>query len=244
MGNEWNVINDNTLLQKVNMYMEFARNYSIQKWGRKIPLTHVLVDDPFEYDIMYSQLNVDIFSTNAGYRGLGFSDLWDGSQTPGFSGLGPLSIKYNIPNFVSEIGWMQLNGTQTAEPQNAGWFNIKWRDLIKKGTIAGCIGGAFFEYIDEVITKADPLEQTQGIVSPRVSSLANFPMTTGSTVTDPVLSHPYNFSGSAQSGGNRSIGKSNEVSIEVTTSMRSSSATLLSAQFLILAIVIIFLKNF
>jgi hypothetical protein len=68
--------------------------------------------------------------------------------------LGPLSVKYNKPNFVGEMGWMQLQGQDTALPQNAGWFNIKWKDLVLKGAAnAGCIGGAFFEYMDEVNTK-------------------------------------------------------------------------------------------
>ena len=75
-----------------------------------------MVDDPFTYNNLYPELDVDVFSTNAGYRGLGFSDLWDGSQTPGFSGLGTLARQTGKPNFVSEIGWMQDNGQQTANP--------------------------------------------------------------------------------------------------------------------------------
>jgi len=72
---------------------------------------------------------VDIFTTNAGYRGLGFTDLWDGTLTPGFAGLGPLSVQYNKPNFVGEIGWPQINNSLTSLPENAGWFNIKWANF-------------------------------------------------------------------------------------------------------------------
>jgi len=173
VGNEWPVHVDGTLRQKLNQYMAYARNYSMIKWGRFIPFTHAMLDDPFIYDAMYSQLDVDIVSTNAGYRGEGFQDLWDGSQTPGFSGLGSLSRRYNKPNFVSEIGWIQINGSQTASLPS--WFNLKWRDLILKGTPAGCVGGAYFEYIDEVYTKADPGQQNMGMVSSRVSTLTDYP---------------------------------------------------------------------
>lgn len=171
LGNEWPVAGDSELRNKLNDFISFARNYTLSKWGRKIPFTHAMNDDPFAYDTMYRYLDVDVVSTNAGYRGEGFQDLWDGSQTPGFSGLGNLSRRYNKPNFISEIGWIQINGSDTASLP--GWFNHKWQDLIHKGTPAGCVGGAFFEYIDEVYTKVDPAQQTMGMVAPSVSSPSN-----------------------------------------------------------------------
>jgi len=171
LGNEWPILNDVPLRDKLNQYIAFARNYTETKWGRKIPFSHAMNDDPFAYDTIYQTLDVDVISTNAGYRGEGFQDLWDGSQTPGFSGLGFLSQKYNKPNFISEIGWIQINGTQTA--LLPGWFNYKWKDLILKGTPAGCVGGAFFEYLNEVYTKVDPAQQTMGIVSSKVSSITD-----------------------------------------------------------------------
>jgi len=117
-------------------------------------------------------MDVDIFSTNAGYRGLGFGNLWSGSDST-FLGLKNLSEIYNKPNFIGEIGWSQVNGTQTANPTNAGWFNLKWRDLIQKGDPGHCIGGAFFEYSDEIYSKALD-QQTMGIVTPALSYLTLF----------------------------------------------------------------------
>jgi len=169
LGNELNLLGNPRLLDQVNNYINFARNYSLSKWGRSIPFTHAIVDNPSSYNTLFASLRVDVFTTNAGYRGLGFQDLWDGSQSVGFDGLGVLSKRYSKPNFIGEIGWPQINGTETADPVNAGWFNLKWKDLIKKGTPVGCIGGAFFEYLDEVYTKADPLQRTMGMVSPQVA---------------------------------------------------------------------------
>lgn len=179
LGNEL-PLNDPVIVNLVNQYMAFSRNYSLIKWGRSIPISLAVVDDPFTYNELYDILDVDVFTTNAGYRGLGFQDLWDGSQTPGFAGLGTLSRNYSKPNFIGEIGWEQINGSQTADPAYSGWFNQKWRDLILKGTTSGCVGGAFFEYMDEPLTKVDPGQQTMGTVAPRVSSMSDFPSTTGS----------------------------------------------------------------
>lgn len=173
LGNELPLSSNPQLLQMVNDYIKFSKDYLMTKWGRSVPFTHAIVDYPASYNTLYEQLEVDVFTSNAGYRGIGFSDLWDGSQSAGvFDGLGPLSLKYNKPNFIGEMGWEQINGTETADPVNAGWFNLKWKDLIQKGTPAGCIGGAFFEYMDEPYTKADPLQQSMGIVSPAVSTAA------------------------------------------------------------------------
>jgi hypothetical protein len=173
LGNELPLFQDANLLAQVNHYIAYSRGYSMAKWGRSIPITHAIVDNPGSYNTLFATLDVDVFTSNAGYRGLGFQDLWDGSQSGGiFDGLGNLSVKYGKPNFIGEIGWEQLNGTQTSQPINAGWFNLKWKDLIIKGTPVGCVGGAFFEYLDEVYTKVDPLQQTMGMVSPQVATTA------------------------------------------------------------------------
>jgi len=190
VGNEWPISTDDNLRNKLNQYIAFARNYTFTKWGRKIPITHAMNDDPFIYEAIYQELDVDVMSTNAGYRGEGFQDLWDGSQTPGFSGLGHLSTQYNKPNFISEIGWIQINGSDTAT--RPGWFNNKWKDLIQKGTPAGCVGGSFFEYMDEVYTKADPAQRSMGMVAPRVSSPSDMPP---ATYPSPSVTYPPYFKG-------------------------------------------------
>jgi hypothetical protein len=52
---------------------------------------------------------VDVFSANAGYRGVSFSDIWTGNPSQNFSGWQNLSKMYNKPLFISEVGWMQSN---------------------------------------------------------------------------------------------------------------------------------------
>ena len=52
-------------------------------------------------------MEVDIFSANAGYRGLSFWGLWSGGGD--FLGWKELSKKYNKPLFIAEYGWHQAN---------------------------------------------------------------------------------------------------------------------------------------
>ena len=73
LGNELPL--DNTLVGLLNDYMGYARVYTKQKWNRVLPCTHAVVDLPPSYDWLARDLDVDVFSTNAGYRGFGFSDL-------------------------------------------------------------------------------------------------------------------------------------------------------------------------
>ncbi len=63
------------LIGTVNKYMNYARQYTYTKWNRVLPVTHAVVDLPPSYDHLAQYLDVDVFSTNAGYRGLGFQDL-------------------------------------------------------------------------------------------------------------------------------------------------------------------------
>lgn len=157
------LLEDPDLLNKVNYYIDYAREYSMSKWGRKIPMTHAIIDIPTTYRTFYEKLNVDVFTTNAGYRGQGFGDLWDGPD-----GLGELSRQYNKPNFIGEMGWHQINGQETANLPgkgiinklnliSVGWFNFQWKDLLTKGIPNGCVGGCFFEYLDEIHSKGTDL---------------------------------------------------------------------------------------
>jgi len=158
-GNELGVGNDPNLLNVLNNYMNFIREYTIQRWNRSIPITSAVVDLPESYNTLAAQLNVDIFTTNAGYRGLDFSDLWTGNSQ--FDGWYKLSCKYQKPLFIGEIGFHSVNNTETDVDPN--WFNSIWRDLLRH-IDDGCIGGAFFEYSDEPYSKVDPLQQTMGLV--------------------------------------------------------------------------------
>jgi hypothetical protein len=73
LGNELPL--DDHLIGIVNKYINYGRYYTYQKWNRVIPVTHAVVDLPPSYDHLAQYLNVDVFSSNAGYRGLGFQDL-------------------------------------------------------------------------------------------------------------------------------------------------------------------------
>ena len=73
LGNELPL--DDFLIGLLNKYMNYTRQYTLDRWNRSLPLTHAVVDLPTSYDKLARELDVDVFSTNAGYRGFGFSDL-------------------------------------------------------------------------------------------------------------------------------------------------------------------------
>ena len=73
LGNELPL--DDNLIAILNKYIAYSKSYLQQKWGRVVPITHAVVDLPPSYDHLAATLNVDVFSSNAGYRGLGFQDL-------------------------------------------------------------------------------------------------------------------------------------------------------------------------
>ena len=127
LGNEL-PLQDPILVPLLNDYMGYARVYTKQRWDRVIPATHAVVDLPFSYDYLAKNLDVDIFSTNAGYRGFGFSDLWDGNVYQNFSGWRNLSLQYNKPVFISEVGWHSLDNAITNEVPN--WFNQIYQSLM------------------------------------------------------------------------------------------------------------------
>jgi hypothetical protein len=112
-GNELPLANDPSLVALLNKYISYIRSYTVQKWNRYIPISVAVVDVSSSYDKLVPDLDVDIFSTNAGYRGVDFQDLWSGDRTTGFSGFAALSRTYNKPMLVSEIGWHQINNSVT-----------------------------------------------------------------------------------------------------------------------------------
>ena len=112
-SNELPLATDESLVTLLNKYIPYIRNYTQTKWNRFIPVTAAVVDIPSSYNHLVATLDVDIFSSNAGYRGLNFQDLWTGAATPGFDGFANLSREYNKPLLVSEIGWHQLNNSVT-----------------------------------------------------------------------------------------------------------------------------------
>jgi hypothetical protein len=114
---------------------------------------------------------VDVFSSNAGYRGLDFSNLFTGDPSLNFSGWTALSKKYNKPFFISEAGWNQLNHSINEEIPN--WFNELYSATIENEP-NGLVGMAFSEYSDQPAALAngattDPLLQSKGVVHPSVA---------------------------------------------------------------------------
>jgi hypothetical protein len=73
LGNELPL--DDNLIGILNKYIAYSKSYMQQKWNRSVPITHAVVDLPTSYDHLAKTLNVDVFSSNAGYRGLGFQDF-------------------------------------------------------------------------------------------------------------------------------------------------------------------------
>ena len=73
----WNFSNEIPLempgvVDKLNKFMNYIRNYTLTKWSRFVPITVAIVDNPFAYEGLMASLDVDVFSSNAGYRGLDF----------------------------------------------------------------------------------------------------------------------------------------------------------------------------
>jgi len=159
VGNELPVASDPDILAKVNHLIGFSKQYMNSKYGKSIPITHAVVDDPTTYNHLAQALDVDVFTANAGYRGLGFQNLWTGTGSD-FLGWKTLSVTYNKPLFIGEIGQPDQPTVTASHPD---WFNQHWKDLIAH-VDDGCIGGAFFEYSDEEL-KEDPLQREMGVVA-------------------------------------------------------------------------------
>lgn len=169
-GNELPLNGNPDLVNLMNMYITYIKQYTLTKWGKNILITVAVVDLPESYNTLAATLDVDIFTTNAGYRGFTFSDLWTGNSI--FQGWYALSCRYNKPVFIGELGWHTINNSISYT--NPDWFNQIWKDLV--GHIdQGCVGGAFFEYSDEQLKPTE--QQTMGLVTPSVNSSGGMPST-------------------------------------------------------------------
>jgi len=161
-GNELPVYGDGgTLVASLNQQMAYIRQYQQQKFNRTIPITNCVVDYPASYNTLVETFDVDVFCTNAGYRGYGFSDLWTGSAVTNFSGMWSLGCANQKPIMIGEMGWMSVDNQITEEVPD--WFNQQLGALVASIQY-GCIGGFYFEFNDEP-SKADPGQQTMGLVS-------------------------------------------------------------------------------
>jgi len=154
IGNEMDIINDAGLRETVNAKIARIRRRTYEIHGRKIPVTSAVVDYPEKYEFMVQNLDVDVFTTNAGYRDIYMDPLWAGetiTRSDGttfvFKGWKTLSKEYNKPLFVGEIGMHQLDDERTKELPD--WFNQQWKAMVNHIN-DGCIGACFFEYSDEL----------------------------------------------------------------------------------------------
>jgi hypothetical protein len=127
--------------------MQFIREYQQERHQRTIPVSHAVVDDPRTYEELARDLDVDVFTANAGYRGYDFSDFWSGGTPSSFRGWATLSCEHDLPVLIGEFGWWGINNTQNE--QNPLWVQSKWRDLVRH-IDAGCIGGLVYSWQDEV----------------------------------------------------------------------------------------------
>jgi hypothetical protein len=90
-GNELPLYGDASLIATMNHYFNYVRNYTLQKWQRIVPVSCALVDYPASYNTLVEQMQVDVITTNAGYRGYDYSTLWSGDTSTNFAGLYALS---------------------------------------------------------------------------------------------------------------------------------------------------------
>jgi uncharacterized membrane protein YgcG len=162
-GNELPLNSDVVLLGKVNGFINYARNYQFTKWARTIPITNAVVDLPLSYDNLFQNLDVDVFTTNNGYRGFSYSSFWDGDGGQ-HQGGGRLACINNKPIFVGEMGQHAYDGFVN----NSDWFPKLWESTYVDSMNYSLIGGALFEYNDEPLKAAS--QQFMGVVRFSVNS--------------------------------------------------------------------------
>jgi hypothetical protein len=147
MGNELNFKKNPSMITFINKHLGMIRNITRELHGRVVPVTSAVVDDPEIYDELVPIIDVDVFTTNAGYRGPeGFGNLWTGDLTAGFSGFMNLTAKYNKPLLIGEQGFPADKNINYVYPN---WFNKQWKDLMDHVDSSSVVGSVFFEYNDE-----------------------------------------------------------------------------------------------
>jgi len=171
LGNEMDIYTNTNLLNIVNNKIALVRQRTMAIHNRRIPVTHAIIDYPDKYEPLVKVLDVDIFTTNAGYRDVDMDPLWNGEnyKLPNgtiypFVGWKTLSQQYNKPLFVGEMG-MHQSGSQVTDAR-PDWFNQQYRAVLRH-VDDGCVGACFFEYLDEV-NKPD-LQKTMGVFAPKVN---------------------------------------------------------------------------
>jgi hypothetical protein len=110
-------------------------------------------DNNAYYDWQMSFLHVDVFSSNAGYRGypagnqFDFYNLWAGDP-PGFAGFYNLSCYYQKPLLIAELNPVGFSNPPAGASYPTGFAQM-WQDFLEH-VDQGAIGVVFFEYSDEL----------------------------------------------------------------------------------------------
>lgn len=171
LGNEMGIATNETLLNLVNQKLKVVRERTKAIHNRVIPVTHAVIDLPDHYEHWAMTLDVDVFTTNAGYRDTKMDPLWNGEvyrkpdgeyeTVPGWKMLSQLTGR---PLLIGEMGMHQKGDEITKREPD--WFNQQYAQVV--GHVKdGCIGTVFFEYLDEVNKPEE--QKTMGIYRPEVT---------------------------------------------------------------------------
>jgi len=160
IGNELGLYMKPELRKTVNKAIRKVREYTLQKWNRIIPITTSEIDLPPSYVPLAAEMEVDVFTANAGYRDVFIGQLWDADPNPqnNFPGWATLSKKWDLPVLIGEFGMHDADLQTQGRPD---WVNQQWQSIVSRKK-DGCIGGAFFEFSNEPM-KPDA-QKTMGLV--------------------------------------------------------------------------------
>eukprot|EP00026_Physarum_polycephalum_P003470 Phypoly_transcript_03482.p1 GENE.Phypoly_transcript_03482~~Phypoly_transcript_03482.p1 ORF type:complete len:768 (+),score=86.79 Phypoly_transcript_03482:78-2381(+) len=126
------------LMNKYNNYAQYIRQYTLAKWGRKIPITHAVIDFDTTFDWLMEYFDIDIFSLNT-FRGTSTTTLFPGDgNTKGFT---YDTCAWNKPLLITEFGWSSYT---------SGWANQLISDFVSH-IDQGLIGIILFEHNDEPV---------------------------------------------------------------------------------------------
>ena len=146
VGNELGLYSKPELRATVNTLMDYIREYTITKWNRLIPVTTTEVDLPESFPLLSTNLKVDIFSFNAGYRDIYLNTLFLPDSATKFAGWKAVAQSTGKPLLIGEFG--VHNPDQLAASGRPDWVNQQYKTIVSSMD-SGCIGGLFFEFSDE-----------------------------------------------------------------------------------------------
>jgi hypothetical protein len=172
MGNEFNLFSNQDKIPFLNYWFDYVRNYTFATFQRTLPVTHAIEDYPPSYELLVKELHVDVFTSNCGYRGFTFGNLWDGDGAS-FPGWKNLSKTFNKPLLIGEEGFP---GDWTVNYKFPTWFNSQWEDLVHHIDDSGVVGSIFFEYSDE------PFKGCGGCVDQKTLGVVNFTVWIGESI--------------------------------------------------------------